>query len=89
MLTRLERSAEKLSKTELDRECSGIVRYIDTIYTVSMLKGLKNSSLYRKFVKPREFIKKLLVRIQRTRHLNRYTGKFVISGVRYTGTQLY
>ena len=34
-------------------------------------------------------MKKLLVRIQGTRHLLRYTGKFVISGVRYTGIQLY
>ena len=46
------------------------------------------SSLTQGFVKPREFIKKLLVRIQGTRHLVRYTGKFVISGVRYARIQL-
>ena len=53
------------------------------------MKGLKKivpyieSSLNRRLVKPREFIKKLLVRIQETRHL------VVILGVRYTGIQLY
>ena len=40
------------------------------------------SSLNRRFVKPREFIKDFLIRIQRTRHLVRYTEKFVISGVK-------
>ena len=44
-----------------------IVRYIE-------------SSLNRGFLKSREFIKKLLVRIEGTRHLVRYTGKFVIQG---------
>ena len=64
-----------------------------------MLRGLKKSffisffififSLYRKFVKPREFIKKLLARIRQTRHLVHYTGKFVISRVHYAGIKLY
>ena len=53
-----------------------------------MVNGLKNSSLYREFVKPREFMKKLLVRIQGTGHLVRYVGKFVMSVVGYTGIQL-
>ena len=37
------------------------------------------SSLNRGFVKLREFIRNFLGRIQGTRHLVRYTGKFVIS----------
>ena len=53
-----------------------------------MMKGPKNwfviskSSLYPGFVIPREIIWSLLGRIQGTRHYVRYTGKFVISGVR-------
>ena len=47
------------------------------------------SSLNQGFVKPREFVKKWSVRIRLTRHLVRYTGKFVISGVRRGGIQLY
>ena len=47
-----------------------------------MVKDQRFGSLYRKFVKPREFISNLLGRIQGTRHLVRYTGKFVISEVR-------
>ena len=47
------------------------------------------SSLYQGFVKPREFIKNLLARTQGTKHLVRYTGKFFISRVRYTGIQPY
>ena len=61
-----------------------MVHYSERVYIVSMVKGLN-----RGFVKPREFIKKLLARIRGTRHLVPYTGKFVISGVRYTGIQLY
>ena len=47
-----------------------------------MAKGRKFGSLCRKFVKPREFIRNLSGRIQGTRHLVRYTGKFVITEVR-------
>ena len=58
------------------------------ISRVFMVKGpeiwfvISKSSLNRGFVKPREFTRNLLGRIQRTRHLVRYTGKFVISEVR-------
>ena len=44
--------------------------------------------MVRGYVNPREFMKKLLVKIQGTRYLVRYTEKFVISGVRYAGIQL-
>ena len=47
------------------------------------------SSLNRGFVKPREFRRNLLGRIQRTRHLVRYTGKFVILEVCYIEILLY
>ena len=47
------------------------------------------SSLYPGLVIPTEFVRNLLDRIQWTRHLVRYTGKFVISGVRYIGIPLY
>ena len=50
---------------------------------------MKNSSLYQKLIKPRESIKSLLARAQGTKGLVRYTGKFVILGVRYTRIQLY
>ena len=46
------------------------------------------SSLYPGFLIQREFVMSLLGRIQGTKHLVRYTGKFVISGVRYTGIPL-
>ena len=46
-----------------------------------MVRYIESSS-NRRFVKPREFIRNLLGRIQGTRHLVRYTGKFVISEVR-------
>ena len=49
-------------------ELKKIVRYVESL-------------LNRRFVKPREFIKKLLVRIQGTRNLVPFSGKFVISGV--------
>ena len=56
-------------------------------------EGTKFFSLYREFVISgvriqREFVMSLLGRIQGTKHLVRYTGKFVISGVRYTGIPL-
>ena len=60
-----------------------------------MIKGTQNSvrfvesSLYLGFVIPREFVRSLLGRIQGTRHLVRYTGNFIISGVRYIGITLY
>ena len=41
------------------------------------------------FIIPREFIRSFLGRIQETKHLVRYTGKFVISGARYIGIPLY
>ena len=44
-------------------------------------------SLYPGFVIPREFVKSLLGRIQGTRHLVRYTGKFVIPGFVISGFQ--
>ena len=49
------------------------------------MKGPENSSLYRMFVKPGEFIKNLLAGTRETKHLVHCTGKFVILGVRYTG----
>ena len=55
----------------------------------SWSRDLRNSSLYRRLVKPREFIENLLVRSPGTRYLVRYTGKSVISRVSYTGIQLY
>ena len=59
-------------------------RYIEGIHG----EGTRNlvhcieSLLNRGFVKSREFVRNLLGRIQGTRHLVRYTGKFVISEVR-------
>ena len=50
-------------------ETRNLVRYIE-------------SSLNRGFVKPREFIRNLLGRIQETKRLVRHTGKFVIAEVR-------
>ena len=47
------------------------------------------SSLYSGLVIPKEFTRSLLGRIRGTRHLVRYTGKFVISGVRYIRIPLY
>ena len=51
---------------------SKVVRYNERVYIVSMVKGLEKivcyieSSLNRGFVKQREFINKLFVRIQGT-----------------------
>ena len=54
------------------KECEEIVCYIE-------------SSLNQGFIKQREFIKELLVRIQGTRHEVCHTGKFIILEVRQTG----
>ena len=59
------------------------------------MKGLKNWFVItrvlhiRMFVIPMEFVRGLLGRIQGTRHLVRYTGKFVLSGVRCIWITLY
>ena len=52
-----------------------IVRYIEILFN-------------RGFVKQKEFIKKLSVKIQGIRYLVHYNLKFVISGVRYTEIEL-
>ena len=63
----------KLLKTDLDRE-----RFLESFVKVRGFtlfpKGRDdtNISFYRKFVKPREFIKNLFVRIQETRYLHNF-----------------
>ena len=67
-----------------------MVRHSERSYIVFVVKGPEKiaqyiqSSFSRWFVKPREFLKKLLVRNQSTRHLVLYTRKFVISRVRFS-----
>ena len=75
-----------LLEAEADRE-----HFFEHFVTVRGFKIVRyvESSLNRGFVKPREFIKNLLARIQGTRYLVHYTRKFVMSGVRYKGIQLY
>ena len=47
------------------------------------------SLLYLGFVIPRECIRSLLGRIQGTKHLVCYTGRFIISRVHFIGVPLY
>ena len=66
-------------------------RYIEGNYddgTQTLVHNIE-SSFYPGFVIPREFIRSLLGRIKGTRHIVRYTEKFVISEVRYFGIPLF
>ena len=47
------------------------------------------SSLYPRFVMPREFQRSLLGRIQGTEQLVRHARRLVLSGVHYIGIPLY
>ena len=55
-----------------------------------MMKGPNiESSLHPGFLIKREFVRSLLGRVQGTRHLVRYTGNLIVSGVPYSGIPLY
>ena len=90
MLTRLERNATKLLRTELDWECfaeylvmvRGLVLFHDeetwkVVLPIDSLLDRENCS--------REFV----TQNSRDRHSVRYSGKFVILGVCYDEIRLY